>query len=124
MTGTELAMSTAYHPQTDGQTERTNQVVEQILRNYINYRQNDWDVYLSGVAFAINTAENQSTGFTPYQMIYGVNTKGPIDFIGQDDVKNPTVKEFTDQMSKMTKLARDQIIRSQSRQKEQADKHR
>ena len=124
MTGTELAMSTAYHPQTDGQTERVNQVVEQILRNYINYRQDDWDIFLPAVAYAINTAENQSTGFTPYQMIYGVNTKGPIDFIGRDEEVNPTVKEFSEQMMKMTTIARDQIIRAQAKQKEQVDKHR
>ena len=124
LSGTELAMSTAYHPQTDGMTERVNQVVEQILRNYINYRQNDWDVYLPGVAYAINTAENQSTGFTPFEMIYGANPKGPIDFIGKSDISNPLVDDFVEQMTLMTKEARSEIIRSQAKQKEFADRKR
>src|ERR1700688_3683798 len=41
--GTKLAMSTAYHPQTDGQTERANRTIEDILRAYVNTQQNDWD---------------------------------------------------------------------------------
>src|SRR5438874_4274079 len=41
-----LAMSTTFHSQTDGQTERTNRTLEQILRNYVSYRQDDWDQHL------------------------------------------------------------------------------
>src|SRR3954470_5102000 len=43
MLDTRLAMSTSFHPQTDGQTERTNRTLEQILRNYVSYKQDNWD---------------------------------------------------------------------------------
>jgi outer membrane protein assembly factor BamD (BamD/ComL family) len=44
--GIKQRLTTAYHPQANGQTERTNQTVEQYLRHYVNYQQNDWVVYL------------------------------------------------------------------------------
>jgi len=53
--GTTLKMSSGYHPETDGLTERANRTVEQILRNYVNDLQNDWDEYLASVQLAINS---------------------------------------------------------------------
>ena len=54
MLGIETKLSTAYHPQTDGQTERTNKELEQYLRMYVNYRQNNWLEWLAMVEFAFN----------------------------------------------------------------------
>ncbi|EEB89269.1 hypothetical protein MPER_12650 [Moniliophthora perniciosa FA553] len=59
-------MSTAYHPQTDGQTERMNQELEKYLRIYINYRQDDWADWLSIAQFAYNDKIHSSTGQTPF----------------------------------------------------------
>lgn len=53
--GTKLAMSTAFHPRTDGQTERANRVIEEVLRHYVANCQDDWDDLLAGVELAINT---------------------------------------------------------------------
>ncbi len=69
MLGTKQAMSTAYHPQTDGQTERVNRVLEDMLRMYVSKAQTDWDEKLSCAEFAINNAEHSSTGFTPFMDI-------------------------------------------------------
>ena len=60
--GVKLAMSTAFHPQTDGQTERMNRTLESILRNFVNYKCDDWDAYLSLAEFAYNNSVNASTG--------------------------------------------------------------
>jgi cytochrome c biogenesis factor len=51
--GTKLKMSTAYHPQTDGQTEVTNKTVETMIRAYVNHQLNDWDEYLYHLEIAI-----------------------------------------------------------------------
>jgi transposase InsO family protein len=59
--GIKLAMSTANHPQTDGQTERTNRTLEQILRSYTNLEQSDWDLKLSLAEFAYNDSQQAST---------------------------------------------------------------
>ena len=69
--GTKLAMSTAFHPQTDGQTERMNRTLEQMLRFYVSYRQDDWDLYLPTCQFAVNNAKQASTGETPFYLNHG-----------------------------------------------------
>jgi len=60
--GVERNPSTAYHPQTDGQTERVNQELEQYLRLYCNYRQNNWAEWLSIAEFSYNNRIHSSTG--------------------------------------------------------------
>ena len=69
--GIKHKCSTAFHPQTDGQTERMNQTVEQYLRAYINYDQSDWVQHLPMAQYAYNNAENRKTGMTPFFANYG-----------------------------------------------------
>ena len=64
---TEQKMSTAYHPQTDGQTERANRTLQAVLRSYAESR-TDWDEWLSFVAAAYNSTVQESTGRTPFEM--------------------------------------------------------
>jgi transposase InsO family protein len=58
--------STAYHPQTDGQTERANQEIEKYLRLFINYHQDDWHDWLPMAEFALNNRRNDATGYSPF----------------------------------------------------------
>jgi hypothetical protein len=76
--GIYQAMSTAYHPQTDGMTERTNQTVEQFLRCYLNYRQDNWVPLLPIAQLAYNTSIHSATGMTPFMANHGfeANTDG------------------------------------------------
>ena len=69
--GIERNPSTAYHPITDGQTERINQEIEQYLRIFINERQNDWADWLSMAQFAYNDKVHSSTGHSPFFLNYG-----------------------------------------------------
>jgi hypothetical protein len=62
--------STAYHPRTDGLTERTNQSLETYLRGYCSYQQDDWMDYLPLAEFVFNNAENASTKQTPFYANY------------------------------------------------------
>ena len=59
-------LSTAFHPQTDGQTKRQNQTLEQYLRGYINYQQDDWARLLPMAEFAYNNSRHSSTGVSPF----------------------------------------------------------
>jgi hypothetical protein len=63
--------TTAFHPQTDGQTERVNQVLEQFLRMFTTKRQDDWVDLLSLAEFAYNNASHTATGFSPFYATYG-----------------------------------------------------
>ena len=63
--GIKVAASMAYHPQTDGQTERVNQEVEQFLRLFVNQRQDDWYDWISIAKFAYNDRVHASTQASP-----------------------------------------------------------
>ncbi|KAG3132173.1 hypothetical protein PI126_g19748 [Phytophthora idaei] len=76
--GTRLDMSTADHPQTDGQTERVNRVVEDILRSVCAEAPRRWSEVLPLVEFALNNAVHASTGFTPFYVNGLANTRVPL----------------------------------------------
>jgi len=77
--GTQLKFSPAYHPQTDGQSERTNRILEEYLRHFVSPLQDDWDDYLDLAEFAINDSVQTSTGYSPFYMAFGQNPVGVID---------------------------------------------
>ncbi|MBW0496704.1 hypothetical protein O181_036419, partial [Austropuccinia psidii MF-1] len=64
-------LSTAYHPETDGQTERVNQILEQYLRMYVSYHQDDWNTWLPLAEFAYNNSDHSSTKQSPFFTVYG-----------------------------------------------------
>ena len=73
--GIKTAASTAYHPQTDGQTERLNQTLEQYLRHYVNYAQNNWAALLPVAQFAYNATPQEGLGTSPFKANYGYEPK-------------------------------------------------
>jgi hypothetical protein len=77
--GTSLTMSTAYHPQTDGQTENSNKTLETLLRSVVNFEQNDWDLHLTAAELAVNNSKNATTGYTPFFLAYGREARMPLD---------------------------------------------
>uniref|UniRef100_H3H2L9 Integrase catalytic domain-containing protein n=1 Tax=Phytophthora ramorum TaxID=164328 RepID=H3H2L9_PHYRM len=78
--GTRLSMSTASHPETDGQTERANRVVEDVLRSFATSFQS-WSTFLPMVEFALNNAVHASTGLTPFFVNFGRHPRVP-DLLG------------------------------------------
>ena len=73
--GITHALSTAYHPETDGQTERVNAIFEQYLRAYVNYNQDDWPEWLSLSEFTANNADSAATGFSPFFLNKGFHPR-------------------------------------------------
>ena len=76
--GTKQAMSTAYHPQTNGQTERMNRILEDVLRHFVAPNQADWDSYLFHAEVAVNNAVQESTGASPFYLNYGHHPWTPL----------------------------------------------
>jgi hypothetical protein len=70
---TKLDMSTSYHPESDGQTERANRTLEDMLRAYVSSSQDDWDELLPLMEMAYNASIQASTGFSPYYLNTGRN---------------------------------------------------
>jgi hypothetical protein len=71
--GMKQKMSTAFHPQTDAQTERINQIMETYLRCYVNYKQDNWVQLLPLAQFAYNSADQETIGVSPFYANYGYN---------------------------------------------------
>ena len=71
----DVRMSTAFHPQTDGQTERVNQILEQYLRSYCLYQQDDWAELLPLAEHAYNSAVTESTKVSPFEANYGFSPR-------------------------------------------------
>ena len=64
-------MSTTFHPETDGQTEKVNQILEQYIRSYCSYQQDDWASLLPLAEYAYNTSLSESSKAMPYEINYG-----------------------------------------------------
>ena len=77
--GTQLSPSTAYHPQTDGQTERTNRTLEQLLRAYVHPLHDDWADHLHLAEFVYNNAVQASSSVSPFFANFGFHPRTPAD---------------------------------------------
>ncbi|KAJ9561986.1 hypothetical protein OSB04_007146 [Centaurea solstitialis] len=104
--GTRLHFSTAYHPQTDGQSERTIQTLEDMLRACVLDFGGSWDTYLPLAEFSYNNSYHSSIGMPPFEMLYGRSTK--------------VVQRTTEDIQRI----RERLRTAQSRQKSYADRRR
>jgi len=94
LVGVQLKMSTSRHPQTDGASEIMNRMVENYLRCYCNYHQDNWDELLPAAEFAYNSAVSEDIGMSPFELDLGWNPKSPLDMLSSREDKNATVEEF------------------------------
>lgn len=123
--GTKLAMSTAFHPQTDGQTERANRTLEQVLRAYVASDQQDWDRHLVAAEIAVNNAVQSSTGFTPFRMNSGQEIRLPLDLaLPASHSSNAAASDRLTRLTADITLAKQHLQAAQQRQAQYADAHR
>ncbi|XP_037446316.1 uncharacterized protein LOC119316015 [Triticum dicoccoides] len=121
--GTKLDFSTAYHPQSDGQTERVNQIVEDMLRSCILEFKGAWDEYMPLAEFAYNNSYQSSIQMAPYEALYGRRCRAPIywDEVGERKFLGPDIIQETEEK---VRLIRERLRTAQSRQKSYADNKR
>lgn len=81
MSNTKLNFGSAYHPQTDGQTEVVNRSLENLLRCMVGEHMKVWDTKLSHAEFAHNLAVNRITGYSPFQIVYVVASQSPLNLM-------------------------------------------
>ncbi|KAI3682698.1 hypothetical protein L1987_82867 [Smallanthus sonchifolius] len=121
--GTRLDLSTAYHPQTDGQTKRTIQTLEDMLRACVIDFSGNWDSHLSLIEFSYNNSYHTSINMAPFEALYGRKCRSPICWneIGEAQITGPElIQETSDKIIQI----RDNIRVARSRQKSYADKRR
>ena len=117
--GQWLQLGLAFHPQTDGQTERMNHTLEDMLRHYVNPNQNDWDTYLTVVEFAINNAWQASVQNTPFFLNYGQHPFTPLTLQVESHV--PGAQKYLQDRTEVIQHAKTCLKAAQDRQKTYAD---
>ena len=121
--GIKRRLSTAFYPQTNGQTERQNSIMEAYLRAFINWEQNDWARLLPMAEFAYNNAKNASTGHTPFKLNCGFNPqtsfKDDVDPCSRSCFANKLVKKLRELMD----LYQQNLLHAQKLQKRAHDKN-
>jgi len=121
----EPHLSTAFHPQTDGQTERVNTVVEQHQRAYVTYLQDDWVDYLFLAEFAGNNQVSDTTSLSPFFTNLGYHPRYDFELeIQVDAPEEREVQTAAEQLERIHKVARVEMQYAQMRQADGADRHR
>nr|GFA24184.1 putative nucleotidyltransferase, ribonuclease H [Tanacetum cinerariifolium] len=121
--GTRLKFSTAFHPQTDGQTEPTIQTLEDMLRSYALEWTGNWDEYLCLVEFAYNNSWHASIKGAPFELLYDRKCRAPICWneVGECVIEGPKLVKVTNEK---VSIAKEKLKEARSRQKSYADRHR
>ena len=122
MLGIKTKLSTAFHSQTDGQTEWMNQELEQYLRFFIEHRQKDWLEWLAVAEFAINNKVHTATKVLPFMANYGKELRMGGDIRRKGKVESVT--EFVERMKKVQEEAEAALRKTQEEMKRYVDRRR
>lgn len=123
LSGTQLHMSTAYHPQSDGQTEVVNCTLEQYLRAYVHHKPSQWFRYLHLTEWSYNPTIHSITSFTPFEVIYGHPPPTIVDYV-QGSSPIDAVDSFLADRTELHALLQRRLLKVQSSIKANVDKHR
>jgi len=131
MLGIQGVKTSPYHPQTDGLVERFNKTLKSMLRKFVNDTGSDWDQWLPFLLFAYREVPQASTGFSPFQLLYGHAVRGPMDVL-KEAWEGPVpqqqcselsyVLKMRDKLDQFQELANDNLAQAQQRQKQSYDK--
>jgi hypothetical protein len=130
LTGVKIKASTAYHPQTDGSSERTNKTVIQALRFHVERNQTGWVRALPRVRFHMMNTVNKSTKYTPFQLRFGRSPRilpplvPPLLELNTTSSADFDAREFFDRLQTDFKDAQDNLLLAKISQSAQANKHR
>lgn len=118
-------LSTAFHPETDGQTERMNAIMEQYLRAYVNYQQDDWAQYLPLAEFAANNHVSETTTVSPFFANYGFDPRCSFELdIRQDNPEEIEAQQTAEALADIHDVVRSEMRFAQARHQANADRNR
>ena len=120
-----------YHPQTDGLVERFNQTLKSMLRKAATDEGKDWDRLIPYLLFAYREVPQASTGFSPFELLYGRHVRGPLDVLREtweasrrsDESVVSYVLMVQERLAKLTELVQGNLAKSQQVQKTWYDRH-
>ena len=119
--GTKLIRSSAYHPQTDGQTKRVNQILEDMLRDCVIHYDKNWDKCLALAEFSYNNSYQASLKMAPFEALYGQRCRTPLSWsqTGERKIFGP---ELVVEAEEKVKIIQENLRAAQSQQKSYFDK--
>ena len=118
------ALSSSWHPQSDGQTERVHRTLEQVLRTYVQFDETAWEGLLPAIELAYNCTVHNSTGLTPFEVMIGENPLRALDLDIADEVEPTLTPPMTKIFQQLVDHASAHILFEQARQKYYADRFR
>ena len=125
--GTDLRMGSGYHPESSGQVEKFNQLLEQTIRCTIHQvaEAHRWLELLPVIEFAVNSTPNRTTGYTGFYLNYGFHPLHPLQLLDSPNQTNvESVVSFTSRLQGDFMVAKEQLQRAQQQMKQVADQHR
>jgi hypothetical protein len=124
--GTNLMFSSAYHPQTNGQTEVVNRSLGDLLRSLVTEHHSSWDSILPQEEFAYNDSVNRSTGKSPFQIVYGMHPRGVSELRDSEQTatSSASVGEFAEAMKELHSQVKERLLKSSQEYKRRANQHR
>ena len=119
-----------YHPQTDGLVERFNQTLKLLLHKVASGERKDWDKLLPYLLFAYREVPQSSTGFSPFELLYGKTVRGPLDIIKesweceQNSSENVItyVMSMSEKIEAMMEIVQENLKNAQTKQKQWYDR--
>ena len=120
--GIENNPSMAFHPQTDGQTERVNEELEQYFRVFLDYHQDDWTEWIPMAEFSYNNRVHVLTGFSPFYLMHGHHPHTPE--VITTDASNESATQFVQRMHQIRNDASSALSRAANTMKRYYDRHR
>ena len=123
--------TSAYHPMANGLVERFNGTLKAMLRKYVTNSGNNWDSFIPYLLFAYREVPQASTGFSPFELLYGRKVRGPLDLVfeswteqeSQDDNVLQYVMDMRNRLNEMSELAKEHLNVEQKKQKTYYDKN-
>ena len=127
--GISRIRTSPYHPQTDRLVERFNGTLKAMMKKFTYKNKKDWDEYLPYLLFAYREAPEESTGFSPFELLYGRQVRGPLDVLREVWTEEESEKtteithlvQMRKRLEKMSSLVRANSARAQKRQKKSYD---
>ena len=122
LSGIKLKMSTSRYPQTDGASEIMNRMIENYLRCYVSYHQDNWDELLASAEFAYNSSITEDLGCSPFELDLGWKPKTVLDFISKSEIDVQSVDELKNKLKCSLEDAQFSYKLAKSRQSAEASR--
>ena len=111
--GVEQRLTSGYHPQTNGLTERMNRTINNMLAKFVSENQLDWDELLPALVWSYNTSKHSATGYSPYELNHGFPATMPMDAKLTDEAEKQPASEWMNTLKKQVKFLQQQNLAHQ-----------